>query len=188
MGSASPVRVPIISIVGLSGSGKTTLMEKLIRVFSSEGLRVGTIKHSYHPHPLDAPGKDSWRHKNAGAEKVIFIGPKSFQLVSDISDDETPEGLSSEYLKDMDLVLVEGFVRSGVEKIEVIRKGRSEKIEMKSVDNTIAVVTDFPEDALKRALGVSVPIIHIDDEASVAEFIRNHLSLPSPRVKKTRKI
>ncbi|MFZ3071976.1 MAG: molybdopterin-guanine dinucleotide biosynthesis protein B [Thermodesulfobacteriota bacterium] len=188
MGNASSVRVPIISIVGLSGSGKTTLMEKLIRIFSSEGLRVGTIKHSYHPHPLDAPGKDSWRHKNAGAEKVIFVGPKSFQLVSDIRDDETPEGLSSEYLKGMDIVLVEGFNRAGVEKIEVIRKGRSEKIEMKSSDNLIAVVTDFPEDALRRAIGVSVPILDIDDEASVVEFIRNHLSIPSSDIKKTGKI
>ena len=188
MGNASSVKVPIISIVGLSGSGKTTLMEKLIRIFSSEGLRVGTIKHRWHPHPLDAPGKDSWRHKNAGAEKVIFIGPKSFQLVSDIRDDETPEGLSSEYLKGMDMVLVEGFNRAGIEKIEVIRKGRSEKMEMKSADNLIAIVTDFPEDAIRRVLGISAPIFDINDETSVAEFIRNHLSLPSPCGKKAGKI
>ncbi|MCK4847203.1 MAG: molybdopterin-guanine dinucleotide biosynthesis protein B, partial [Deltaproteobacteria bacterium] len=57
----------IISIVGLSGSGKTTVLEKLITELSERGLKVGTIKHSCHPHPVDAPGKDSWRHREAGA-------------------------------------------------------------------------------------------------------------------------
>src|SRR3990172_78705 len=138
MGNASSMKTPVLLIVGLPGSGKPPLMVNLISGLSKRGLRVGTIKHSRHPHALDVPGKDSWRHKDAGAEKSIFIGPDSLQLVSDVKDNPSPETLADKYLRDMDIVLVEGFLQSSTKKIEVVRSARSEKPVTTPSDGLIA--------------------------------------------------
>ncbi len=180
MGGSSSVDTPLISIVGLSGSGKTTLMVRLISTFAKEGLRVGTIKHSCHPHPLDAKGKDSWRHKEAGAERTVFVGPKSLQLVADVKDDPSPKALASAYLGDMDLVLVEGFLHSGTEKIEVVRGERSKAPVSTVEDGLVAIATDLPADDF---VDYRVPCFDLNDIESIARFITKHLSLaPRKRV------
>ena len=178
MGNASSMKTPVLSIVGLSGSGKTTLMVKLISELSKRGLRVGTIKHSRHPHALDVPGKDSWRHKDAGAEKSIFIGPDSLQLVSDVKDNPSPETLADKYLRDMDIVLVEGFLQSSTEKIEVVRSARSEKPVTTPREGLIAIATD-----LAAIAGPEVPCFNLNDTEGISDFIQKHFSTGISREK-----
>ncbi|MBI5598795.1 MAG: molybdopterin-guanine dinucleotide biosynthesis protein B [Deltaproteobacteria bacterium] len=187
MGSASSMKAPLLSIVGLSGSGKTTLLEKLIAVMAAKGLKVGTIKHSRHPHPMDSPGKDSWRHKNAGAARSIFIGPKLLQLVSDVEGEPSPGELAGQYLVDMDIVLVEGFLNSKAEKIEVVRRERSDGPVSTPADGLIAVATDLPANAIAaRIKGPGVECFDINDAASIAGFIEKRYSLKVPAQRRLR--
>ncbi len=167
----------MISIVGLSGSGKTTLVVALVERFAKSGLKVATMKHSCHPHPLDAPGKDSHRHKEAGAERVLFVGPGALQLVTDIPIDTepTPAELSETYLKGMDLIIVEGFIQSETDKIEVVRSGRSERPVSTPEDGLVAVATDVPPD---NSTGFGVPVLDLNDLDAIVEFIASHCSLP----------
>ncbi len=185
MGNPSPLKPPIISVVGLSGSGKTTLTEKLIREFKSRGLAVATIKHSCHPHPLDAEGKDSWRHKQAGAERTLFVGPESFQLVADIEKAHapSPEGLAQKYLSGTDIVIVEGFVSSRTEKIEVVRSSRSNTPVCTPEDGLIAVATDLPTEEMRES---GVRVFEINDAAAIAEFIIERLFAGQSRDKEDR--
>jgi molybdopterin-guanine dinucleotide biosynthesis protein B len=111
---------PMICFVGYSGSGKTTVMEKLISELTGRGLKVGTIKHDVHGFEMDQPGKDSWRHKQAGASATIVTSPKSIGLVMDVEHDHQPEELLS-FLSHLDIVLVEGFKRCRLPKIEIFR-------------------------------------------------------------------
>ncbi len=168
----------IISIVGISGSGKTTLLEKLIRELTTLGLRLATIKHSCHPHPLDVKGKDSWRHKNAGAVKTLFVGPKMLQLVADIEveAEPTPEELAEKYLGNVELVLIEGFQKSGTKKLEVLRSAHSKKPKFKKEDGLIALITDIPRADIAE-LAEDVKIIKLDDVSGVAKFILEYLKI-----------
>jgi len=165
---------PIVSIVGLSGSGKTTLLERLIGELKGRGLRVGTIKHSSHPHPMDMPGKDSWRHKQAGAERTIFVGPTSLQYVADVDDPPTPASLAGLYLGDLDLVLVEGFLKEEGEKIEVVRSERSREMILGTDDGLIAVASDLGAGDLGEP---GVPLFNLDDVSGLVDFIVSHFSL-----------
>lgn len=174
------MKPPIISIVGLSGSGKTTLLERLIRELKWRGLRVGTIKHSSHPHPMDMPGKDSWRHKEAGAERTLFVGPTTLQYVADLEEEPTPKSLAGLYMSGLDIVLVEGFLTEEGEKIEVVRSERSERPICKpgdsegTVGGLIAVMSDL--DA--RALGEpGVDVLDLDDIEGLANLIMERFSL-----------
>jgi molybdopterin-guanine dinucleotide biosynthesis protein B len=176
MGNASPLK--LISIVGLSGSGKTTLVEKIITELSQKGLRVGTIKHSCHPHPLDVKGKDSWRHKQAGAERTLFVGPECIQLVSDVEAKETPIELAEKFLANMDVAIVEGFLHSDTEKIEVVRGERSEMPAAKVEEGLVAIATDLTETLTEKTTGV--PCFELNDYIGVSVFIVKHLALKLP--------
>lgn len=170
----------IISIVGLSGSGKTTLLERLIRELKWRGLRVGTIKHSSHPHPMDMPGKDSWRHKEAGAERTLFVGPSSLQYVTDLDGDPTPASLAGTYMTGLDVVLVEGFLTEEGDKIEVVRSERSNKPICKpgsnkdGVGGLVAVMSDLGSDELGSP---GVDVLELDDIEGLANFIMKRFSL-----------
>lgn len=176
----------IISIVGLSGSGKTTVLEKLIAELSGRGLKVGTIKHSCHPHPVDAPGKDSWRHREAGAVSTIFIGPEAMQFVTrvdtpvDSKGGATPETLTKEYLSDMDIVLVEGFHQAKTPRLEVVRSERSQKPFSKPSDGLIGLITDVPApEVAPEGKDVSEPLkrFGLEDIAQIADFIEATLKI-----------
>lgn len=170
----------IISIVGLSGSGKTTLLERLIRELKWRGLRVGTIKHSSHHHTMDVPGKDSWRHKEAGAERTLFVGPSSLQYVADIEGDQTPTTLADSFMSGLDVVLVEGFLTEEGAKIEVVRSERSDKPICKpgdridGVGGLIAVMSDLSAEELGNP---GVDILEIDDIDGLTNFIMERFSL-----------
>jgi len=154
---------PIVSIVGKSNSGKTTLIERLIPALSARGYRIGTIKHSHRDIDLDRPGKDSYRHKDAGAEAVMVAGPGRVALVKDVVDAQ-PDDLVG-YFKDMDLIMTEGYKRTANPKIEVCRAVRSSVPLCLEDPSLVAMVTDLNLENL------AVPAFLPDDIQGLADFI-----------------
>jgi len=155
---------PILSIVGYSNSGKTTLMEKLVSGLVAKGLRIATIKHSHHQPEMDTPGKDSWRHKQAGASTSLLIGPEKMLMVSDVDEKLNPELLTARLFSDYDLVLVEGYASVAGSKIEVVRAQRSHESRCNE-DELIAVATDILD------FKVDVPVLDLNHPDAVIDFI-----------------
>jgi len=162
--STPPVSTPILSLVGSSNSGKTTLMEKLISGLVAKGLRIATIKHSHHQPEMDTPGKDSWRHKQAGASTSLLVGPEKMLMVSDVDETLNPQLLTARLFSDYDLVLVEGYASVPGPKIEVLRAERSSALRCDESE-LIAVATDVTD------LQVSVPLLDMNDTPSIIDFI-----------------
>lgn len=153
---------PIICIVGRSQSGKTTLIEKLIPALKRRGYRVGTIKHSHHIFDFDKSGKDSWRHKDAGAETVIIASPGKIAMVKN-DHQGTLDGLQ-DFFGDLDLVITEGYKKERKPKIEVVRSARHAKALLKDDRHLVAVVTDVD-------LEMEVPVFGMEDVDQLADFI-----------------
>ncbi len=157
-------KVPVLAIVGFSNSGKTTLMEKLIAALTSEGLHVCSIKHSHHQPEMDTSGKDSFRHKQAGAAGSLLVGPEQLMLVQDVQPHATPQTLAGTFFPDADLVLAEGYASMPCAKIEVVRGARSSDLRC-PIDELLAVATDI------QGLDVVVPILDLNDTQEIAQFI-----------------
>jgi molybdopterin-guanine dinucleotide biosynthesis protein B len=157
----------LIAIVGHSGSGKTTLIEKLIPLLNATGLKVATIKHTHHQVPLDTPGKDSWRFKQAGAAASMLVTPAALQLVADAAAPHDPVQLAQRYLGEMDLVLAESFSDATCPKIEVLRAARSAT--PRCNDGLIAMVTDVAE------AHPQLPHFAPDDIEGIARFILSRI-------------
>ncbi|TAJ79837.1 MAG: molybdopterin-guanine dinucleotide biosynthesis protein B [Gallionellaceae bacterium] len=153
----------LLSIVGHSGSGKTTLIEKLLPALSAAGLKVATIKHTHHQVPLDTPGKDSWRFKQAGAGASMLVTPQALQLVADMPAPHDPVLLAQRYFGDADLVLAESFSQADCPKIEVLRAACSAV--PRSGEGVIALVTDV------AAAYPHLPHFALDDVDGIAQFI-----------------
>jgi molybdopterin-guanine dinucleotide biosynthesis protein MobB len=114
----------ILSIVGHKNAGKTTLLVALAREYKRLGRRVATIKHASHPALVDREGTDTWRHFHEGStERTLIAAPDMRVLFERAPDDTDPETLARRYMGDVDLVLVEGFKRAPLPKVEVYRKG-----------------------------------------------------------------
>jgi molybdopterin-guanine dinucleotide biosynthesis protein B len=152
----------VICIVGRSQSGKTTLIEKLIPVLKNKGYRIGTIKHSHHIFDFDKSGKDSWRHKDAGAETVIIASPGKIAMVK--NDHQGTLDSLVDYFDDLDLVITEGYKGALKPKIEVVRAARHGDALLKKDDNLIAVVTDTD-------LDIDLPVFGLEDIDNLADFI-----------------
>ncbi|HEX2770591.1 MAG TPA: molybdopterin-guanine dinucleotide biosynthesis protein B [Geobacteraceae bacterium] len=156
-----------VSFVAKSGTGKTTLLEKVIAELKGRGYRVGTIKHDAHDFDIDHPGKDSHRMTAAGAETMLISSPKKLAIVKK-HDVSPPIGeLISSYFGDVDIVLTEGFKKSGLPKIEVHRKERSETLLCRGEENDpslMAVASDEP-------LELDVPVFDLNDATGIAGFI-----------------
>ncbi len=153
----------LIAIVGPSGSGKTTLIEKLLPVLNRAGLKVATIKHTHHQVPLDTPGKDSWRFKQAGAVASMLVTPQALQLVVDMSAPHDPLLLAQRYFSDVDLVLAESFSQADCPKIEVLRAACS--IVPRCNEGLVALVTDV------ATVHPYLPHFVPDDVDNIAQFI-----------------
>jgi molybdopterin-guanine dinucleotide biosynthesis protein B len=152
----------IISVVGKSQSGKTTLIEKLIPELKKRGYRIGTVKHTFHGFDMDKKGKDSWRHKAAGAETVVVVSKGKIAMVNN-ENCETLSGLEK-YFDDMDLIITEGFKRKNRPKIEVCRSARNKKPLCKENDNLIALVTDMD-------INLNVPTFGLEEIEALADLI-----------------
>ncbi len=154
---------PILCFVGRSNSGKTTLIERLIPQLVQAGYRVATIKHAGHGFDLDTEGKDSWRHKRAGADTVMVISKGSLAMFSDVSDEIKIEELRDRFLDhQIDLIIAEGWKSEGLPKIVVVRDQLGEV--PVSQEGLLAVVSNKPMD-------LPVPCLDADDIASLTELI-----------------
>jgi molybdopterin-guanine dinucleotide biosynthesis protein B len=157
---------PIVSIVSKKNSGKTTLLEKLIPELCRRGYRVGTVKHDHHGFDIDREGKDTWRHKQAGAATVVISSPKKIALVKDLEAEMDLDEIVSRFFDDMDLVLTEGYKRGGKPQIEVFRRAAHETpLHARENPGTlVAVASDVDVD-------LSVPHLDVNDARAVADFI-----------------
>jgi molybdopterin-guanine dinucleotide biosynthesis protein B len=161
-----PRHPPIVCFVGRSGSGKTTLLVGVIRALRAGGWRIATVKHDAHGHAtFDREGKDTWQHKEAGAETVVLVGPGRIASVSDASREATLEEIRDRYAADADVVLAEGFKRAPYPKIEVARKALSPTLLLDKGDGLVAIATDFEA-------RVGVPRLDMNDPIAVADFIK----------------
>lgn len=161
--------IPIIGFTGRANSGKTTLIEKVIAVFKKQGLRVAVIKHAHHPFDFDVPGKDTYRHKKAGADSVIVASRERIAMVKDSPGEYSLEDIISRYVGDADLIIVEGFKTAQIPKIEVYTRTSGEAPLCVSGDRLyIAVATDDD-------LDVPVPKFRRDEADAIAGFISTHI-------------
>ena len=156
--------IPIVSIVGKSDIGKTTLIEKLLPELTRRGYRIATVKHDVHGFEVDQEGKDSWRHKKAGAHTVMISSPQKIALIRDVEKDLTLEEIREKFIQDVDLILSEGYKKDVQPKIEVFRKGKYKDLLCTKEDNLIAVTSD-------QSFDVGVPFFDLEDVKGLSDFI-----------------
>jgi molybdopterin-guanine dinucleotide biosynthesis adapter protein len=171
--AASPV--PLLGFVAASGTGKTTLLKALIPLLKAEGLRTGVIKHSHHAFAIDQPGKDSYELRTAGASPVMLSSANRRAVIMEWPDSREPD-LAAELdffpLKDLDLVLIEGFKNAPIAKLEVHRPSLGASPLFFNDDRIVAIATD-------KALRPKPAITELDlnQPAQIARYIRAiHLS------------
>jgi molybdopterin-guanine dinucleotide biosynthesis protein MobB len=168
MGSSSgstPVRR--VHIVGRKNSGKTTLIVEIIEWLTARGLRVGSVKHTHHHHELDTPGKDSFRHRQAGATVVGIMAPSMdaiFRPIPEPMDDQTRYDRMMTYFADCDLVLVEGHVAGPGKKIEVWRSAISDEPIARGDPTILAVISD-------NESRIAQPVYRRSDIRALAELV-----------------
>ncbi|RME43257.1 MAG: molybdopterin-guanine dinucleotide biosynthesis protein B [Chloroflexi bacterium] len=158
---------PVISIVAKSGTGKTTFIEKLIPHLKTRGLRVGVLKHHSHNTPFDTPGKDTYRHFQAGADVVVGASAVQVAVFRRENGAADLDAVIRREFAGLDLVLTEGFKRGSYPKIEVHRAERSADL-LCSEEELLAVATD-------ERLELNVPQFDLDDIEAVADFILSWL-------------
>jgi len=161
----------IFGFAGWSGSGKTTLIEKLIPLFVGHGLKVSLIKHAHHSFDVDTPGKDSYRHRHAGCNEVLVTSSKRWVLMHELRG--APEPGFSELLERVspcDLLLVEGFKREKLPKLEVFRASVGESLLHPQDPDIVAVASD-------RRIETKLPQLHLDDAPAIASFILKRIGL-----------
>jgi len=161
----------IFGFAGWSGSGKTTLIEKLIPRFAGAGLRVSLIKHAHHTFDVDQPGKDSYRHRHAGAAEVMVPSSRRWVLMHELRGaHEPPFEEQVKRLSPCDLLLVEGFKHAPIPKLEVWRAEPGEALLHPNDPHIVAVATDAKVDT-------RLPLLDLNDDAAIARFILGHLKL-----------
>jgi len=133
---------PVLALIGRPNCGKTTLIEKLIPALVNKGVRVGTIKHHHGEIQMDTPGKDTWRHKQAGAKVVLLSSPSGIGLIQDTAGDTPVEDLVGSYFQKVDLVIAEGYKWSTLPKIEVFRSTVYDEPMQEPGETLIAMVSD----------------------------------------------
>ncbi|MBG9387286.1 molybdopterin-guanine dinucleotide biosynthesis protein B [Caenimonas aquaedulcis] len=159
-----------IGFAGFSGSGKTTLVERLIPALKLRGLRVSVVKHAHHKFDIDHPGKDTWRHREAGAFEVVVASDRRLALMREF---ERPAQLSVHHLiaelyEGVDWVLVEGFKESNLPKIEVWRAASGQPVLYDDDDFVVAIATDSPGAMPQATLR---PVLDLNDADAVADWL-----------------
>ena len=161
----------IFGIAGYKNSGKTGLTERLVAEFTARGLRVSTVKHTHHRVDLDKPGKDSHRHRVAGAREVLLASRNRFALMHELhgEDEPTLDALLAK-LAPVDLVLVEGYKRDGHAKVEAHRAETGNAL-IAPEDPTIkAIASDTP-------MTLDRPVFDLNDTSAIADFILAEVGL-----------
>ena len=161
----------VFGFAGWSGSGKTTLIEKLIPRFTGAGLRVSLIKHAHHTFDVDQPGKDSYRHRHAGAAEVLVTSSRRWVLMHELRGAAEPS--LEEHLKKLspcDIVIVEGFKHAPIAKLEVWRRVTGEPLIHPNDPHIVAVASD-------TKVETKLPVLDLNDDATISSFILAHLRL-----------
>ncbi|NPD17250.1 molybdopterin-guanine dinucleotide biosynthesis protein B [Xinfangfangia sp. D13-10-4-6] len=162
----------VYGVIGWQNSGKTTLMERLVTDITGRGLSVSTVKHVHHDVDLDQPGKDTWRHRQAGASEVVLASANRFAILREHRGPEPDLAEVLARLAPVDLVLVEGYKRDAHPKIEVWRQGVSDRPMIQPGDPLVrAVASDAP------LPGLSVPRLDLNDPGAIADFILKETGL-----------
>ena len=161
----------VFGFAGWSGSGKTTLIEKLIPRFTGAGLRVSLIKHAHHTFDVDHPGKDSYRHRHAGASEVLVTSSRRWVLMHELRGAAEPSfDEQVKHFSPCDLLLVEGFKHAPIPKLEVWRAATGEPLLHPNDPHIVALASD-------RRVETRLPQLDLDDDRSIAQFILAHLRL-----------
>ncbi len=162
--------IPVLAFVGLSKTGKTSLIESLIPIFCSKGIRVAVIKHHHLGFDIDIHGKDTHRFKQAGAQTVIISSPDKIAVIKDSFVEPEVEDIISRYVTETDIVIIEGYKKAKLPKIEVYINREDQPPLCLDDENLLAIVTDLPFSA-------HVPVFSRDDKEGISEFIFSHFTL-----------
>jgi len=168
-------KVPLLGFIGHSNSGKTTLLTALITALTATGLRIGAVKHHHRSFTIDHEGKDSQRFTAAGAQKTIITGPEQTALIETTPTQTPLDQLTTNYLQDLDLIIVEGFKQNQIPKIEVQRQALNLTLISRGTyndPNLIAVVSDQEQT-------LNVPLFAPDEISAISAFICDHFKLPT---------
>ena len=163
----------VIGVSGYSGAGKTTLVEGLVRALRAKGLRVSVIKHARHGFDIDHPGKDSHRHREAGAFEVLVASNKrmALQREFEVEVELSVHQMLAELYDGVDWVLVEGFRHSDLLKLEVWRHEIGEAAAYPEDDFVVGIVTNSPDQLPAPTLR---PVMDLNDPAAVAQWLMDH--------------
>ncbi len=163
----------VIGFCGYSGSGKTTLVEQLIDHLKRAGQRVSVVKHAHHAFDIDHEGKDSWRHRRAGAFEVVIASDRRLAKIREFEQRAAPDvnDLIAE-LSDCDWVLVEGFKRAELPKIEIWRASTGQPVQYPDDPHIVAICTDS---AAVLPQPTMLPLLDLNDAAKVVAFLLQHL-------------
>jgi len=155
----------IFGFAGWSGSGKTTLIEKLIPRFVKRGLRVSLIKHAHHTFDVDKEGKDSWRHRQAGATEILVTSSRRWVLMHELRGAHEPTFEEQvKHISPCDLLIVEGFKHAPIPKLEVWRAVTGEPLLHPNDPHIVAIATD-------ARIETKLPVLDLNDDAAISEFI-----------------
>jgi molybdopterin-guanine dinucleotide biosynthesis protein MobB len=172
--------LPIIGFCAYSGIGKTTLLTKLISLLTTEGIRVGVVKHAHHDFDIDHPGKDSYELRHAGASQMLVASRRRTALIVEhtnpLREPKLADVLTNLRLEDLDLVLVEGFKQEAIPKIELHRSGMNRPLLFPSDPNVVAIACDYEIDPGDRP----VTTLDINNIQQISHFIRQYM--PNRRV------
>ena len=155
----------VLGLAGWSGAGKTTLLEKLIARSVADGLKVAVIKQTHHDFDIDQPGKDSWRHRQAGATEVLVASGRRWALMHEAAEPSLDALLAK--LSPCDLVLVEGFKHAPIAKLEVHRQDNGKAWLYPDDPAIVALVSDVRVDN-------TLPQFDLNDDAAIYQFIRHY--------------
>jgi molybdopterin-guanine dinucleotide biosynthesis adapter protein len=160
----------VFGIIGWKNAGKTSLMERLVAEITGRGFSVSTVKHVHHAVDLDQPGKDTFRHRQAGAREVVLASADRFALMVEHRGPEPDLQAVLARLAPVDLVLVEGYKRDSHPKVEVWRAETGQPLIQPGDPLVRAVATD-------AALALPVPVLDLNDTGKVADFILREVGL-----------
>ncbi|MCH9698238.1 MAG: molybdopterin-guanine dinucleotide biosynthesis protein B [Gammaproteobacteria bacterium] len=166
------VSVPVLGIAAFSGTGKTTLLEAVIPDLTAKGLNIGLIKHSHHQFQIDHPGKDSYRLRQAGAGQIVLAAQTRTAVIIEKTDSEQPPDLTDQFRyldqSTLDLIIVEGFKKAAIPKIELHRSTLGHPYLFPNDSNIFALVADS-----KPAIAIDIPVLDLNQPHQITDFILN---------------
>ena len=166
-------QIPVISIVGgKSNSGKTTLLEKIIREAKRRGWRVATLKHDVHGFEMDQPGKDTWRHAQAGADIVAISSPHRIAILESVTEEQSLDEVLAR-IQGVDVIFTEGYKHGNKPKIEVYRSAVHQELFSKP-EELLAIASDITFDN-------GIPCFGLDDAQGICDLIEEKFGLVSHR-------